>query len=134
MRNLKILFTVFSIFFIISCSTSTTRTSDLQPDFKNGFEKRLKKGFDFEKLDIDAYFSNKNGISEENGVNLTFTISDSLKYSKSDFFKISKHIKKEVQEYLLDLNDYDYLNITYNKVSEEDNTEKTSSMKIKLKL
>ncbi|MCG1036378.1 hypothetical protein [Polaribacter sargassicola] len=137
MKKLKIIFTFFSIFIVFSCTTTSTGTSDLNPEFKigkNGFEKRLKKGFDFEKLNIGTYYSNKNGISQENGVNLTFTISDFSKYSNSDFFKISKHIKKELQEYLLNLNNYDYVKIIYNRVYKEDGLEKTSSVKIKLKL
>ena len=115
---------VFILFFI-SCSAKIETSSDAHPNFKIGkigFEKSLKAQFDFEKLSVGTYFTKKNGISTEKGLNLTFQknslsqVSDSLIYAYSDEIKI--HVKK----YLLNLDKYNYINIKFEEQKKGDIT------------
>ena len=133
MKKLKIVFAFVSFFIFLSCSTIVDGNSDLHPDFKIGkkeFENSLKKEFDFEKLSIGTYFTKKNGISEEKGLNLTFEINN-LRFVTDSLITIySDKITVQVKKYLLNKDNYDYVII---KFEEETKGEISRSTSLELK-
>jgi len=121
------------ILFFISCNTKIETSANSNPNFKigkEGFEKSLKAQFDFEKLSIGTYFTKKNGISVEKGLNLTFQKNNLRKVSDSLVYVYSDEIKNQVKKYLLNLDKYDYINI---KFEEQIKGEITKSNSIEFK-
>tara|TARA_R110002126_G_scaffold291243_2_gene451315 strand:- start:1492 stop:1902 length:411 start_codon:yes stop_codon:yes gene_type:complete len=115
---------VFILFFI-SCSAKIETSSDAHPNFKigkTGFEKSLKAQFDFEKLSVGTYFTKKNGISTEKGLNLTFQKNSLSQVSDSLIYVYSDEIKIQVKKYLLNLDKYNYINIKFEEQKKGDIT------------
>ena len=136
MKLLKPSLLYISILFFIGCNTKIETSSDAHPNFKignTGFEKSLKAQFDFEKLSVGTYFSKKNGISTEKGLNLTFQKNNLAEVSDSLIYVYSDEIKTQVKKYLLNIDKYNYINIKFEEQTKGDII-KSSSIELKEEL
>jgi hypothetical protein len=134
MKKIRIICTLFIVTILLNCTTIVKGTSDAHPDFKigkKGFENSLKKQIDFNSLGIGTYISNKNGISKEKGLNLTFLKNNITAISDSLFYHYSEEIKLQTIQYLLNLDTYDYINITFKSEEVQKDLTKSTSIKIK---
>ncbi len=137
MKNFKLFLFLTACLFFLNCYTVTESKSSSNPDFKvgkAGFEKRLKRQFDFDKLSIGFYTTKKNGLSKENGLNLTFKINNLENISDSLINSYTDVIKEEVKTNLLHFKDYNYINITFENELTKGNLRKVNSIKIKKQL
>ena len=134
MKKIRILVTLFIVTISLNCTTIGKGTSDAQPDFKigkKGFENSLQKQFDFNSLGIGTYITNKNGISKEKGLNLTFLKNNVTAISDSLLYHYAEEIKIQTIQYLLNLDTYDYINITFKSEEVQKDLTKSTSIKIK---
>jgi hypothetical protein len=137
MRYFKSILIAFLILLLSSCSTIVNETSNTHPDFKigiKGFENKLKKEFEFEKLSIGTYFTTKNVLGKEKGLNLTFQKNDLQSVSNNLIGVYANKVKELVEKNLLHLDDYDYVNITFKNEQEQEGLTKSTSIKIRKKL
>ena len=112
MKFFKTILVLALIFLTTNCSTKVEGSSEFHPDFKiakSGFKKELKKEIDFEDLSIGTYYTKKNNITEEKGLNLTFKNANQEVYSTNEANKKADFIATQVNKYLLNLDNYDYV-------------------------
>jgi hypothetical protein len=122
---------------MMSCEVKETSNSKGNPNFKigkQGFEKALQKEFKFEKLSVGTYFTKKNGVKTEKGLNLTIENMNLSLVSDSLIMVYSDKIKQLTSENLLHLKEYDYINITFNQQQETGELQKVNSVKIRKQL
>ncbi len=132
----------FFAFFIFSlslfnCNTIVNGKSNKHPNFKigkSGLEKNLRKHFDFENLSIGTFSTNKNGVSKEKGLNLTFQKKNLHQTSDSLINVYANKIKKDVVNNLLHLKDYDCINITFESKIIDGDLNKINSIALKKQL
>ena len=137
MKYLKTMIAMLSIALLFSCSIKTeSSTIAPHPDFKIGklgIEKALKKEFDFQKLSLGTYMTRKMG-KKELGLNLTLQKDDLNSISDSLLSQYSSRIQELVLKNLLHLEDYDYINITFENKKIKDEFTKSTSIKIRKSL
>jgi len=134
MKKLRIVLALFFVAFLLNCTTIVEGNSDAHPNFKigkKGFENSLKKEFDFDKLSIGTYFTKKDGISKEKGLNLMFLKNDLTAISDSLLYHYSEEIKNQTIQYVLNLDTYDSVNITFKSEEVQKDLTKSTSIKIK---
>ncbi|WP_296637919.1 hypothetical protein [Polaribacter sp.] len=137
MKILKTTLFINVVLLLVNCTTIVEGTSDFHPDFKigkTGFEKELKKQLDFDDLAIGTYFTKKNNSLEERGLNLTFEFAEQELPNNQELNNYAEFIITKVKEYLLNLDNYDYVNTIFENEREEGNIAKSSRIKIKKKL
>jgi hypothetical protein len=137
MKIFKTTLLICIMLLLVNCNTIVEGKSDFHPDFKvgkTGFEKELKKQINFDDLAIGTYYTKKNNISEERGLNLTFKFAEQELPNKEESNNDSEFIVSKVKEYLLNLDNYDYVNIIFENEREEGNITKSSRIKIKKEL
>jgi len=137
MKFFKITLVLALLFLTTNCSTKVEGSSEFHPDFKiakSGFKKELKKEIDFEDLSIGTYYTKKNNITEERGLNLTFKNAKQEVYSTNEANKKADFIATQVNKYLLNLDNYDYVNIIFENENEEGDVKKSSRITIKREL
>jgi hypothetical protein len=137
MKILKTTLFISVMLLLVNCTTVVEGTSDFHPDFKvgkTGFEKELKKQLDFDDLAIGTYYTKKNNSLEEKGLNLTFEFAEQELPNKEELNNDAEFIITKVKEYLLNLDNYDYVNIIFENGREEGNIAKSSRIKIKKEL
>ena len=137
MKFIKTTFLLLSMILLVNCNTKVEGTSEFHPDFKigkNGFREALKKEINYDDLSIGKYYTKKNNITEEKGLNLTFKFSGDGLANNEEINNQADYIAAQVKKYLLNLEKYDYVNIIFEKEKEEDAIKKSSSIKIKRKL
>lgn len=137
MKFFKTILVLALIFLTTNCSTKVEGSSEFHPDFKiakSGFKKELKKEIDFEDLSIGTYYTKKNNITEEKGLNLTFKNANQEVYSTNEANKKADFIATQVNKYLLNLDNYDYVNIIFENENEEGDVKKSSRITIKREL
>ena len=134
MKYLKSIFITITVLFVSSCNMDLNNgNSAPHPDFKigqKGIEKMLKQDFDFQKMSVGTHLAKKMG-TKELGLNLTFQIDDVLSVSDSIFKEHASTIKKLVVNNLLHLEDYDFINITFENENIEGEFTKSTSVKIR---
>ncbi|MEN8703260.1 MAG: hypothetical protein ABF311_07425 [Polaribacter sp.] len=137
MKILKTTLFISVMLLLVNCTTIVEGTSDFHPDFKvgkTGFEKELKKQLDFDDLAIGTYYTKKNNSLEEKGLNLTFEFAEQELPNKEELNNDAEFIITKVKEYLLNLDNYDYVNIIFENEREEGNIARSSRIKIKKEL
>lgn len=137
MKILKTTLFISVMLLLVNCTTVVEGTSDFHPDFKvgkTGFEKELKKQLDFDDLAIGTYYTKKNNSLEEKGLNLTFEFAEQELPNKEELNNDAEFMITKVKEYLLNLDNYDYVNIIFENGREEGNIAKSSRIKIKKEL
>ena len=137
MKFFKITLVLALLVLATNCSTKVEGSSEFHPDFKiakSGFKKELKKEIDFEDLSIGTYYTKKNNITEERGLNLTFKNANQEVYSTNEANKKADFIATQVNKYLLNLDNYDYVNIIFENESEEGDVKKSTRITIKREL
>ncbi|WP_334055560.1 hypothetical protein [Polaribacter sp. P097] len=137
MKFLKTTLVLALLFLTTNCSTKVEGSSEFHPVFKiakSGFKKELKKEIDFEDLSIGTYYTKKNNITEERGLNLTFKNANPEVYNTNEANKKADFIATQVNKYLLNLDNYDYVNIIFENENEEGNVKKSSRITIKREL
>ena len=135
MKFFKTILVLALIFLTTNCSTKVEGSSEFHPDFKiakSGFKKELKKEIDFEDLSIGTYYTKKNNITEEKGLNLTFKNANQEVYSTNEANKKADFIATQVNKYLLNLDNY--VNIIFENENEEGDVKKSSRITIKREL
>ncbi|MGK0414032.1 MAG: hypothetical protein ACJA1B_002251 [Polaribacter sp.] len=137
MKYLKLTFATLALFVFISCDFQTSNSPHApHPDFKigrDGLENILKQEFNFQKMSVGTHMSSKMGLKEL-GLNLTFQKEDLMSVSDSLLKTYSTKIKKTVIKNLLYLEDYDYLNITFENQFSEGAFTKSTATKIREQL
>ncbi|EAQ40998.1 hypothetical protein [Polaribacter sp. MED152] len=137
MKFFKTTLVLALLFLATNCSTKVEGSSEFHPDFKiakSGFKKELKKEIDFEDLSIGTYYTKKNNITEERGLNLTFKNANQEVYSTNEANKKADFIATQVNKYLLNLDNYDYVNIIFENENEEGDVKKSTRITIKREL
>jgi len=137
MKFFKTTLVLVLLFFITNCSTKIESSSDFYPDFKiakSGFKKELKKEMDFDDLSIGTYYTKKNNITEEKGLNLTFKNAKQEVYSTNEANKKANFIAIQVNKYLLNIDNYHYVIIIFENENEEAGVKKSSRITIKREL
>jgi hypothetical protein len=134
MKYFKSFFITLAILFLSSCNMDLNNgNSAPHPDFKigqKGIEKMLKQDFDFQKMSVGTHMKTKMG-TKEFGLNLTFQKDDMLPVSDNTFKEHASTIKKLVVNNLLHLEDYDFINITFENENIEGEFTKSTSVKIR---
>jgi hypothetical protein len=137
MKYLKSIFTLLSLVLLFNCNVITQGSSSApNPDFKigqKGIEKKFKKEFDFQKMSVSIFMTTKIGVKEL-GLNLKFQKEDIQSTSDSLLKEYVAIIKKSVAKNLLNLEDYDYINITFENENIEGEFTKSTSVKIREQL
>ncbi len=137
MKFIKTTFLLLSMILLVNCNTKVEGTSEFHPDFKigkKGFRKALKKEINYDDLTIGTYYTKKNNIAEEKGLNLTFKVSGDGLTNNEEINNKADYLAAQVKKYLLNLEKYDYVNIIFENEKEENGIKKSSSIKIKRKL
>lgn len=128
---------ISTILLLVNCNTIVKGKSDFHPDFKigkTGFEKELKKQINFDDLRIGTYYTKKNNIDEERGLNLTFKFAEQELPNKEKLSSNTDFITTKVNKYLLNLDNFDYVNIIFENEMVEESITKSSRIKIKKEL
>ena len=137
MKYLKSIFTLLSLLLLFNCNVITQANSSApHPDFKigqKGIEKKMKQEFDFQKMSVGTFMTTKIGVKEL-GLNLKFQKEDIQSTSDSLLKEYVAIIKKSVAKNLLHLEDYDYINITFENENIEGEFTKSTSVKIREQL
>lgn len=137
MKIFKTILFISVVLLLVNCNTIVKGSSDFHPNFKvgkTGFEEELKKQFDFDDLAIGTYYTKKNNSLEERGLNLTFKFAEQELSNKEESNNDVEFIITKVKEYLLNLDNYDYVNIIFENERKEGNITKSSRIKIKKEL
>lgn len=137
MKYLKLTFATLALFLFFSCNFQTSNNPNaLHPDFKigkDGLENILKEKFNFQKMSVGTHMSSKMGV-KEHGLNLTFQNEDLMSVSDSLLKTYSTAIKKSVIKNLVHLEDYYYINITFENQFKEGEFTKSTTTKIREQL
>ena len=137
MKRLRIICSLVILSLFANCNfLPATNTAAPKPDFtigKSGFEKTFKEVFEFEAMTFGTIVAQKNGVSNT-GLNLTFKMKQLDVLTEERIYKYADIIQFQTKKYLLDLNTYNYVNITFKKEHQIKDILKVSFIEIRRKL